>query len=98
MPGSAHPRAPHGQGIPALIADNGMRRRDERFAEQGKHKGPAGKTPARAPQTGALTRATRSGFNSRQQRRRNRTMNGKSTRPRFDIAPRVEKRVIAQSL
>ena len=31
-------RALHGQGIPALIADNGMRRRDERFADQAKHK------------------------------------------------------------
>jgi len=28
----------HNQGIPALIADNGMRKRDERFAEQGRHK------------------------------------------------------------
>ena len=31
-------KALHDQGIPALIADNGMRKRDERFAEQGKHK------------------------------------------------------------
>jgi hypothetical protein len=31
-------QALHDQGIPALIADNGMRKRDERFAEQGKHK------------------------------------------------------------
>ncbi len=28
----------HGNNIPALIADNQMRKRDERFAEQGKHK------------------------------------------------------------
>jgi len=31
-------QALHDQGIPALIADNGMRLRDERFAEQSKHK------------------------------------------------------------
>ena len=31
-------RALHDQGIPALIADNGMRQRDERFADQVKHK------------------------------------------------------------
>jgi transposase len=31
-------KALHQQGIPALIADNGMRKRDERFAGQGKHK------------------------------------------------------------
>jgi transposase len=31
-------RALHEQNIPALIADNGMRQRDQRFAGQGKHK------------------------------------------------------------
>ena len=31
-------KALHDQAIPALIADNGMRSRDERFADQGKHK------------------------------------------------------------
>jgi transposase len=31
-------QALHDQGIPALIADNGMRQRDERFADQARHK------------------------------------------------------------
>ena len=31
-------RALHDAGIPALIADNGMRQRGERFAQQGRHK------------------------------------------------------------
>ncbi len=31
-------KALHDQGIPALIADNGMRQRDERFADQARHK------------------------------------------------------------
>jgi len=31
-------QALHDQGIPALIADNAMRKRDERFADQAKHK------------------------------------------------------------
>jgi transposase len=31
-------KALHERSIPALIADNGMRKRDERFAEQAKHK------------------------------------------------------------
>jgi len=31
-------KALHERNIPALIADNGMRKRDERFTEQGKHK------------------------------------------------------------
>ena len=31
-------KALHDQGIPALIADNAMRKRDERFADQAKHK------------------------------------------------------------
>jgi transposase len=31
-------RALHERGIPALVADNAMRRRDERFAEQDRHK------------------------------------------------------------
>jgi transposase len=30
-------RALHDQGIPALIADNGMRKRDERFADRARH-------------------------------------------------------------
>ena len=28
----------HDRGIPALIADHGMRQRDERFAQQDRHK------------------------------------------------------------
>ncbi len=31
-------KALHEQNIPALIADSGMRKRDERFAQQGQHK------------------------------------------------------------
>ena len=31
-------KALHERNIPALIADNGMRKRDERFADQDKHK------------------------------------------------------------
>jgi transposase len=31
-------RALHERGVPALVADNGMRQRDERFAEQERHK------------------------------------------------------------
>jgi hypothetical protein len=58
------------KGIPAMIADNQMRYRDERFAEQDKYKGkpdplsekPPGsrrKSNALAPQTSDSTMTTR---------------------------------------
>ena len=63
-------KALHERSIPALMADNGMRQRDERFAEQGKHKAKgevlydkraqrSSRSSSSGPRTSASTTTTR---------------------------------------